>query len=103
MSPRYGTCKADRRGSAFSSHRCRADAGSVRALSVPRDEVAKALAATPTELDSSTSLYSRVLDEEIVLEENVDEDAGIRNVIFVYDRFSGVRHRVELLYDGAMV
>ena len=59
-----------------------------RSTSVPRDEVAKALAATPTELDSSTSLYSRVLDEEIVLEENVDEDAGIRNVIFVYDRFS---------------
>ena len=59
-----------------------------QSTSVPRDEVAKALAATPTELDSSTSLYSRVLDEEIVLEENVDEDAGIRNVIFVYDRFS---------------
>jgi acyl carrier protein len=59
-----------------------------QSTSVPRDEVAKALAANPTELDSSSSLYSRVLDEEIILEENVDEDAGIRNVIFVYDRFS---------------
>ncbi len=56
--------------------------------SVPRADVARALDCEQAELDSSTSLYSRVLDEEIVLEENVDEEAGIRNVVFVYDRFA---------------
>jgi acyl carrier protein len=59
-----------------------------QSTSVPRDEVAKALATSSMELDSSSSLYSRVLDEEIILEENIDEEAGIRNVVFVYDRFS---------------
>jgi acyl carrier protein len=56
--------------------------------SVPREEVARALAASPAELDNSASLYSRVLDEEIILEESVDQEAGMRNVVFVYDRFA---------------
>jgi acyl carrier protein len=56
--------------------------------SVPRETVAAALNFGPEDLGKSSSLYSRVLDEEIILEENIDEDAGIRNVVFVYDRFS---------------
>lgn len=56
--------------------------------SVPRETVAAALSMGTEDLDRSTSLYSRILDEEIILEENVDEDAGVRNVVFVYDRFS---------------
>jgi acyl carrier protein len=59
-----------------------------RSTVVPRSAVAAALSQPVSDLDSSESLYSRVLDEEIILEENVDDDLGKPNVLFVYDRFA---------------
>ena len=40
------------------------------------------------DLTQPGSLYLRVLDEEIILEEELDELKGTANVIFVYDKFS---------------
>lgn len=59
-----------------------------RSTIVPRSAVAAALRLGTSELDQSESLYARVLDEEIILEENVDEDVGISNIVFVYDRLA---------------
>jgi acyl carrier protein len=55
---------------------------------VVRDELLNVFGATTAELDKSDSLYSRILDEEIILEESVDDELGVRNVVFVYDRFA---------------
>jgi len=42
---------------------------------------------TRTDVDSAQSLYTRILDENIILEEEVEEPHGVRMVRFVYDEF----------------
>ncbi|PKV89013.1 acyl carrier protein [Streptomyces sp. TLI_146] len=70
-----------------------------RSTSVPRSAVGAALRATAAELDSSDSLYSRVIDEEIILEESVDDEIGVRNVVFIYDRFAEYVLALSLYLD----
>ncbi|GAA0599484.1 hypothetical protein GCM10010394_31310 [Streptomyces crystallinus] len=70
-----------------------------RSTSVPRSAVAATLRATAAELDSSDSLYSRVIDEEIILEESIDEEIGVRNVVFIYDRFAEYVLALSLYLD----
>ncbi|OAR22930.1 hypothetical protein A8W25_25595 [Streptomyces sp. ERV7] len=72
-----------------------------RSTSVPRSAVAATLRATAAELDSSDSLYSRVIDEEIILEESIDEEIGVRNVVFIYDRFAEYVLALSLYVDQA--
>lgn len=71
-----------------------------RSTSVPRSAVAATLRATAAELDSSDSLYSRVIDEEIILEESIDDEIGVRNVVFIYDRFAEYVLALSLYVDG---
>ncbi|GGP31538.1 hypothetical protein GCM10010278_00130 [Streptomyces melanogenes] len=71
-----------------------------RSTSVPRSAVAATLRATAAELDSSDSLYSRVIDEEIILEESIDDEIGVRNVVFIYDRFAEYVLALSLYLDG---
>ncbi|MBN1145737.1 MAG: acyl carrier protein [Anaerolineales bacterium] len=52
---------------------------------VPRERIAQLV---DLNLLQPNSLYFRVLDEEIIIEEEVDDLLGTRNVIFVYDKFS---------------
>lgn len=70
-----------------------------RCTSVPRSVVAATLRYAPAELDSSDSLYSRVIDEEIILEESVDDEIGVRNVVFIYDRFAEYVLALSLYVD----
>ena len=71
-----------------------------RSTTVPRNAVAARLRCTAAELDSSASLYSRVIDEEIILEESVDEELGVRNVVFIYDRFAEYVLALSLYVDN---
>ena len=52
---------------------------------VPRERIAQVV---DQNLLQPNSLYFRVLDEEIIIEEEVDDLLGTTNVIFVYDKFS---------------
>lgn len=70
-----------------------------RSTTVPRNAVAARLRCASAELDSSDSLYSRVIDEEIILEESVDEELGVRNVVFIYDRFAEYVLALSLYVD----
>lgn len=70
-----------------------------RSTSVPRSAVAATLRATAAELDTSDSLYSRVIDEEIILEESIDDEIGVRNVVFIYDRFAEYVLALSLYLD----
>ena len=71
-----------------------------RSTVVPRSEVAATLKLAPVDLDRSESLYNRTLDEEIILEENVDEEAGIRNVVFGCRPLRRVCDLTEHLHRG---
>lgn len=71
-----------------------------RSTSVSRNAVADRLHCTSAELDSSNSLYSRIIDEEIILEESIDEELGVRNVVFIYDRFAEYVLALSLYLDG---
>jgi len=42
---------------------------------------------TRTDVDSAQSIYTRILDENIILEEEVEKPRGVRMVRFVYDEF----------------
>ena len=51
-------------------------------------------------LIQSDSLYVRVLDEEIILEEELDELRGTTNVIFVYDKFAEYAIALSIFSDS---
>ncbi len=63
---------------------------------VPRDNITQVVG---SDIMQSDSLYFRVLDEEIILEEEVDELAGTTNVIFVYDKFSEYAIALSIFSD----
>lgn len=55
---------------------------------VARKEVATALGTDLREMLSSSSIYTRTLDEEIIIEEETNPLIHTANVFFVYDKFS---------------
>jgi acyl carrier protein len=67
--------------------------------SVARALVAERLGQQEDRLDEATSLYGRVLSEEILLEEEVDELLGTHNVVFVYDKFAEYAIALSIFSD----
>jgi DNA-binding CsgD family transcriptional regulator len=49
--------------------------------------VSEVVGQTGTDADSAQSIYTRILDENIILEEEMEEPQGTRIVRFVYDEF----------------
>jgi len=58
-----------------------------------------------SELDSQDSVYLRLLDEDIIIEETPTSDVGVRKVIFVYEEFmeySAARYLQNIQKDWAV-
>jgi len=63
---------------------------------VPKEAIVKEVR---DDLMLPDSLYFRILDEEIILEEELDELRGTANVIFVYDKFAEYAIALSLFSD----
>jgi acyl carrier protein len=58
------------------------------ATSLSRQDLLDCLDVDAQDLDSSTSLYGRAVDEEILIEERTDAAAGVRYVSFAFDQLA---------------
>jgi acyl carrier protein len=69
-------------------------------VTISRDRLATALGWTADGMDRSDSLYSRVVDEEILVEESADAEAGVRFVGFAFDRLAEFAFALSIYVDG---